>query len=237
MPTTTRPARRKAQAAFFRLANVPMRALLALPPHSRRLQWTGLAVGGLAALGLLGAACSSTPKSPGVAGLASKPSTTAVPAAGQPTINGSSPMTKLLAYTHCMRAHGIEDFPDPTPGPNGHGGGFRINAGPGSDLGPNNPRYEVANKACQALLPFGGAPPTPTARQLAEEVKFAACIRRHGFAAFPNPNSQGTFVVHNFPLNAPQFQSAQNTCQSGMKLSVPIGIQDTDSAPNPPASH
>jgi deazaflavin-dependent oxidoreductase (nitroreductase family) len=31
MPTTARPAGRRAQATFFRLVNVPMRALLALP--------------------------------------------------------------------------------------------------------------------------------------------------------------------------------------------------------------
>jgi deazaflavin-dependent oxidoreductase (nitroreductase family) len=31
MPTTTGPIKRKAQATFFRLANVPMRALLGLP--------------------------------------------------------------------------------------------------------------------------------------------------------------------------------------------------------------
>jgi hypothetical protein len=168
--------------------------------------------------------------------LGNTPSTTAAPAAGQPVLNRSSYMAKLLAYTHCVRAHGIGDFPDPTPGPNGHGG-FKITAGAGSDLGPNNPRYEAANQACQALLPYGGSQPTPTAKQLAEEVKFAACIRQHGFPAFPDPNSQGTFVVHNFPLSAPQFQSAQNTCLSGMSFSVPMGIQDTNSVPNAPASH
>jgi len=196
-----------------------------------------MAVAGLVAVGFLGAACSSTPKSPGVAGLGKTPSTTAASAAGQPTLNRSSSMAKLLAYTHCMRAHGIEDFPDPTPGPNGHGGGFRSTVGPGSDLEPNNPRYEAANQACQALLPYGGSLPTPTAKQLAEEVKFAVCIRQHGFPAFPDPNGQGTFVVHNFPLSTPQFQSAQNTCFSGMSFTVPMGIEDTSSRPNAPAAH
>jgi hypothetical protein len=72
---------------------------------------------------------------------------------------------------------------------------------------------------------------------LAEEVKVAVCIRQHRFPAFPDPDSQGTFVVHNFPLNAPQFQSAQNTCLSGMNFTVPTGIEDTNSGPNAPASH
>ena len=51
------------------------------------------------------------------------------------------------------------------------------------------------------------------------------------------PNSQGTFVVHNFRLSAPQFQSAQNTCLSGMNFTVPMGVEDTNSGPDAPASH
>ena len=82
-----------------------------------------------------------------------------------------------------------------------------------------------------------GAQPTPTTKQLTDEVKFAACIRQHGFPAFPDPNRQGTFVVHNLALSAPQFQSAMNTCISGMSFTVPMGIQDTHSGPNAPASH
>jgi hypothetical protein len=68
-------------------------------------------------------------------------------------------------------------------------------------------------------------------------VKFAACIRQHGFPAFPDPHSQGTFVVHNFPLSAPQFQSAQNTCRSVTNFTGPMGVEDTNSGPNAPASH
>jgi hypothetical protein len=134
-----------------------------------------------------------------------------------------------------MRSHGITDFPEPTPGPNGRGGGFSIKAGPGSDLNPNNPRYEAADRACKALLPYGGTLPPPTATQLAEYTKFADCIRQHGFPSFPDPSSQGVFVLHNFDLSSPQFQSAQQKCRSVAHLSGPMRFEATNSGPSAPA--
>jgi hypothetical protein len=187
-------------------------------------------------VGSLGAACSGGPKSAGVASLGNTTSTTAVASGTQPNINQTTFLAKMLAYTHCMRSHGIADFPEPTPGPNGQGGGFSIKGGPGSDLNPNNPRYEAANRTCQALLPYGGTPPAPTASQLTEYTKFAACIRQHGFPTFPDPNGQGVFVLHNFDLSSPQLQSAQHTCRSVAHVSGPIRIQATNSGPPPPAS-
>jgi hypothetical protein len=135
-----------------------------------------------------------------------------------------------------MRSHGIADFPDPTAGPNGQGGGFRITAGPGSDLDPNSPRYETANRACQELLPYGGALPAPTAIQMAEYTRFAACVRQHGFPSFPDPNGQGVFVLHNLDLSSAQFQSAQKTCRSLAHLSGPMRVDATNSGPTAPAS-
>jgi hypothetical protein len=56
-----------------------------------------------------------------------------------------------LKYAQCMRAHGISDFPDPNSQ-----GQIQIQAKPGSDLDPNNPRYQSANKACQQYQLGGG---------------------------------------------------------------------------------
>ena len=58
---------------------------------------------------------------------------------------------KTLAYSKCMRAHGIADFPDP----NGDGV-LQIQGTPGSDLAPDNPQFHTADKACKHLLPGGG---------------------------------------------------------------------------------
>jgi hypothetical protein len=55
---------------------------------------------------------------------------------------------ELLAFSTCMRAHGLKDFPDPTSD------GIRITSGAGSDLQPNNPTFQRAQQACQGLLRF-----------------------------------------------------------------------------------
>jgi hypothetical protein len=57
--------------------------------------------------------------------------------------NQQQEFADMLAYAKCMREHGITDFPDPQPG-----GGLDISASQGSDLDPNNPRFQAANKAC-----------------------------------------------------------------------------------------
>jgi hypothetical protein len=56
-----------------------------------------------------------------------------------------------LKYSRCMRAHGISDFPDPKPD-----GTLQIQASPGGDLDPNNPRYKAANDACKKYMQGGG---------------------------------------------------------------------------------
>lgn len=145
-------------------------------------------------------------------------------------------MTKLLAYTNCMRSHGISDFPDPVVGPNGQGGGFRISGGPGSDLDPNSPRFEAASHACQKDLPYGGTPPPPTAQQMVEYTKFAACMRQRGFPSFPDPNGDGVFVLHNVDLGSAKFASAQKTCRSVAHLTAPMRVQATNSATGSSAS-
>jgi hypothetical protein len=60
-------------------------------------------------------------------------------------------LAQLLQYSECMRSHGITDFPDPQSS-NGRVG-ISIKAGPGSDLNPNNPQFQAAQKACQKFLP------------------------------------------------------------------------------------
>jgi predicted carbohydrate-binding protein with CBM5 and CBM33 domain len=57
----------------------------------------------------------------------------------------------MLKYARCMRAHGITDFPDP-----GSNGQLSIKAQPRSDLNPNGPQFQSANKACHGELPGGG---------------------------------------------------------------------------------
>jgi hypothetical protein len=63
---------------------------------------------------------------------------------------------QLVRFAGCMRAHGIHDFPDPT------GSGLHFSVG--GDLGPNNPAFQSASKACgkETGVPGLGTPPPGT---------------------------------------------------------------------------
>jgi hypothetical protein len=119
----------------------------------------------------------------------------------------------FVAYTQCMRSHGIHDFPDPTIG--GGGISFETHGGPGSDLDRDNPSYQAASAACQSLLPGGGQPTSPPPPQkLAIEVEWARCMRAHGLPNFPDPNSQGAFDSSRMDDSSPAFTTASNACKS-----------------------
>jgi hypothetical protein len=124
-----------------------------------------------------------------------------------------STKAEFLAYSRCMRGHGVSNFPDPTT-PAGGGVAFSIDGGPGSDLNPNNPAFQVANQACRSLLPAGVQVPPPPSPKIAAEVRWARCMRSHGVPGFPDPNSQGAFDSAKFNDTSPAFHIASRACTS-----------------------
>lgn len=174
----------------------------------------------LAALALMATACSATPSGAGVANLGStSTSTTTTTTAAtsgsgdRPSSGGTGGRKSLLAFSECMRKHGITDFPDP----NGQGN-IEIHGSPTGDLNPSSSSFQAAQKACRADMP--GANPTPAERQqqLARALKLAQCMHRHGITDFPEPNSSGAFQIRAGPgsdldPSSPKFQAAQKACQ------------------------
>lgn len=51
-------------------------------------------------------------------------------------------LAQALKFAHCMRAHGVTNFPDP-----GGGGGFVFKSA-GGGLNPNAPTFQSASRAC-----------------------------------------------------------------------------------------
>jgi hypothetical protein len=92
-----------------------------------------------------------------------------------------------LAYSHCMRAHGVPNFPDPA----GDGG---IDKDKIIALG-NGPEVQAAEQTCLRVMPAEGLGPQPTVQQthtrLTGTLAFARCVRDRGFPNFPDPTSQG----------------------------------------------
>jgi hypothetical protein len=120
-----------------------------------------LAGSGIAALAVLAAGC----------GGSSSPSGTRM----------SAQVSNALAFSRCMRAHGVPGFPDPASS----GAIPKVAL---QQLGVSSSRFQSAQSACNHLLPNGGQP-TPAALQQSwsDFRAFARCMRRHGISSWPDP--------------------------------------------------
>jgi len=116
-------------------------------------------------------------------------------------------VARALAYTHCMRSHGVSNFPDPTAG---SGGGVTFQG----SFNLKSPTYQAAAQACASLMPGGTQSPPVSAQKLAAEVTWAQCLRAHGVPNFPDPNAQGVFDSGKFDATSSAFQTASQACQS-----------------------
>ena len=116
-----------------------------------------------------------------------------------------------MAFAHCMRSHGVPNWPDPLPQ-----GGFP-RTGNGQNSGP---QADAAMSTCKHLLP-----PVPAvsaaqqARELAQDLKWAKCMRAHGFPGISDPSvgpHAGTPVITappGFDPGSPQAQAASKACK------------------------
>ena len=133
--------------------------------------------------------------------------------------------SRLVAYSQCMRSHGMPNFPDPT-------GGVppKVTA---QELGVSSSQLQAAQRACQRLLPatggsltasslqqcyLAGVCPQALVRQAVNAgLQFARCMRSHGVPNWPDPtiDSQGRPVFNiNVPRPPPpQVSTAINECE------------------------
>jgi hypothetical protein len=162
----------------------------------------------LIAVALVPAACG---------GGSSTSSTGSAPSAGSYQAGGSTDHQRKVAFSQCMRSHGVPNFPDPTSN-----GNF-INNG---NFDTSSPAVQAAQKACRGLLPNGGRPTQAQQQQRnARFLKLARCMRSHGVPNFPDPkNGQMTLQssgVSRADTQTPRFQAAMRTCQSQSGLGAP----------------
>ena len=84
-----------------------------------------------------------------------------------------------------MRTHGVPDYPDPD-----RSGGIAKESP--QQLGVSDNQYQAAQSACQHLLPSGGQQTNAQSQaDLRNGVKFAACMRSHGWPQWPDPVNDG----------------------------------------------
>src|SRR6266702_1860617 len=145
-----------------------------------------------AGLALLAAACSS-PSSAGAGGS---------PNAGRPATSPSTSSQKVLAFSGCMRSHGVPNFPDPDS--SGVLPKTQI-----AQLTASNPQFPEAHRACEHLLPNGGEPTQAQAQQASNEMPNwpdpAPTSRQDQRPFFHLPDS--------IDPNAPQIATKTRACQ------------------------
>jgi hypothetical protein len=205
-------------------------------PDRRQRRRVAPVAAALLGIGFVAAACSSGPSSPGVAGSGSTLTTTASATANgvSPPSSGASRAATALAFSHCMRSHGVANFPDPS-----RGGQIQIQSGgPGSSHGasngldPNNPTFQAAQRACQHLMPAPSAAQQHQA--FSNALKQSQCMRAHGIKDFPDPQSSNGGIrisIHggassDLDPSNPLFQRAQAVCMPNVPK-PPTGSSST----------
>jgi hypothetical protein len=132
-----------------------------------------------------------------------------------------------LAYSRCMRSHGVTNFPDPKQ----VGGGIQV-SGSAAGINPQSPLFTSAQRSCRHLLPGGGQPPTHAGQQqgLARMLHISQCMRAHGISGFPDPTlappssragysavrSNGVAwlaIPNSIGVRSPAFERAASVCQ------------------------
>jgi hypothetical protein len=116
-----------------------------------------------------------------------------------------------LAFSRCMRAHGVPAFPDPSrPG--------LIPKESLGQLGVGSTQLQSAQSACIHLVPNGGRPsPAQVAQYRSVMLVYARCIRAHGVSNMPDPDSRGHLDIGpgtGVDVDSPRFQAAYRACKS-----------------------
>jgi hypothetical protein len=182
---------------------------------STRAMRTAAAVIAAAALALLAAACGSRSASSAGPG-------------GSPNPSGSAASPSALAYSACMRSHGVPDYPDPDSS-------GQLPKTDAQLLRVSSTQYQAAQQACRHLLPAGGplqqqeaqcmqnndCTPAMVQQMLTADRKLARCMRSHGVPNFPDPASGGSGGPY-FPISSvgiseaasrtPQFEATLDEC-------------------------
>lgn len=157
---------------------------------------TAIAILAMAAVALLLAACSGSPSSNGSGGSSNA---------------GGSTHAKELAFSRCMRLHGVRTYPDPTS--------TGLPKTSAQQLGVSSSKFQAAQRACQHLLPdsnSGGMTQAQKQQALRSYRNFTRCMRSHGVGNWPEPTSDSAgraiFQIQGIDPGLPQISTTINAC-------------------------
>jgi hypothetical protein len=150
---------------------------------------------------------------------------------GSPAAGGSAAAPSAVGYSHCMRSHGMPNYPDPPSG------GQVPKADP-QQLGVSSAQLQAAQRSCRYLYPGSGGALGALLRQCEETgncpqamvhrvvnsmLAFSRCMRAHGVLNWPDPtiDAEGRpgfnlVPVHGTDWNSPQIQNKIYQCEHVM---------------------
>ncbi|MBO0835754.1 MAG: hypothetical protein J2P28_09570 [Actinobacteria bacterium] len=171
----------------------------------RRLARPAALITVIASAALLAAACSDSPSS--------------TRTSGSTASGGSANSSTGVAYSQCVRSHGVPNFPDPDSN-----GQIPKEAAVRALREVSDSVAKSASGACANLNPAGQGPTTLTTQQQQDYLRAAACMRSHGITNFPDPTFSGGSVHFAFPssidTSSARFAQAQQIC---VRL-IPAGL-------------
>jgi hypothetical protein len=112
-----------------------------------------------------------------------------------------------LAFSHCMRSHGVSQFPDP----DSSGAIPKVTL---QQLGVGSSQFQAAQSACVSLLHPSNAQVRET---LSGMLDFARCMRSHGVHSWPDPSTdsdgRAVFDLHGrINPDTPQMDTKSGLC-------------------------
>jgi hypothetical protein len=152
----------------------------------------------------------------------------------------TSAAQSAVAYSRCMRANGIPDFPDPVSG----GPVPKVGA---EQLGVSASQLQGAQSACRSVYPTNGGSLANSLRQCEETGdcpenvvtkvmtqlrKFSQCMRTEGLAKWPDPvlDAEGRPEIYirpwidGFDPESPQVSNQMMHCQARENPQVPAPL-------------
>jgi hypothetical protein len=162
----------------------------------------------MAASAMLAAACGTSPSSTG--------------SGGSQNAAGAANSSSAVAYSRCVRAHGVPDFPDPDST-----GQIPKPAVRRAFQQVGDSRARAATNACESLNPANQQSRPLTAQQQRDYLMAAACMRSHGITGFPDPAFPGGHLSLHIPASidtsSTQFTQAAQACERLIPAGTPHG--------------
>jgi hypothetical protein len=182
----------------------------------------------LTLLGTVATACTSSPSGRTVASLPGGPAAAATAGAGSSTASSDQ---NIVDYTHCLRAHGVNE---PDPRNETHNG----KTGLSFVVPPSTAADQAALSACNHFIASLIAAKQAGANHelvswLPSLVRYASCMRNHDVPML-DPGPQGQLNLGNVPgitsdfgRYSPQFRAADAACRH----LLPAGVHDNGTGP------